>query len=333
MNELFEILAEGATLEAEVMDKYLFTGLNEGNIKEFIADKAGVVVDTVKKLYEKVMKLIDFVIELLGTSKDGGKLGYANGLLIKAKIPFKTDREYSINHEYVHLEKLGPAVKVLREFLTSNKNRKPEGADGEKFTDEHKAEDEKAILRALSREYLSKLTKEDVTIDKISDIAVKTEELLVKPKGKLVIDKAKYDEVVKFAEMDMKENGTTLTLADLRSLRMEIKEEYRATLREIGTEARGKASADKDGKNNYKENAKFLVKLNFTISITAIIALLSVCQKGITYANTVAKAIDKGNKGSGKAVEKAEEKTEESSLDATLNLIEAAIAESELDVD
>ena len=110
MNGFFEIIAEGAMLEAAVAEKYLLTGVNEANVGEYISDKAYAAGQTIKKLYEKVMNVIDEVINKVLNYKDEKMLGFAAAKFKKYKFD-PTKKTVEFRAEVVHVERL----KILRQ--------------------------------------------------------------------------------------------------------------------------------------------------------------------------------------------------------------------------
>lgn len=326
MNELFEILAEGAILEAEIVDSYLGVNIDEGVINKYISDKTGVIIDTIKKLYNKVLSVIDQVINVFSTIKDIHGLNYSYNIIHKKKITPDPAKTYIIDHEYINLKELEKAVDEALEYFIN---------DFYILDDKNmylgKSEYEEKRFKDIEKDYFSKITNKNVNISKLSDINDETTKIFVKPKIKIIVDSDKFEEVRQFTGMYY---GAGLDMVTtLKNLKVSTKTLYRKILVEIGNSTR--SLKNRTGSvDEYKQTSTTRAKFNFTLYVTLIMSLLGVVKKGISYANAVAKVISKDQTSKTKKDEEAkkEEKTEESSLDATLNLIEAAIAESELDV-
>lgn len=328
MNGFFEIIAEGAMLEAAVAEKYLLTGVDESNAGEYVSDKAYAAAKTIKKLYETVMNAIDEVINKVLNYKDEKMLGFAATQFKKHKFD-ETKKTVEFRAEVVKVENFADAVAKLKTFV--NNNSKKEISEDDSTADkDDRTNAEKVILTQLKDDYVKKINGDkEVKLDSMSDIKEAIRGSFVAKEEKVVLSKDLYDKALTFIT-GKDANSVASLLKNLRELKSDLKREYQTLLSGINDKVRSiKKDADDDRDyKNIKKNSKFTLKLDFNIAVAVIIALMGVIKEGVKYCKIVSKAI--ANKSTKKT-----DKVEESAVTSTLNttaFIESALAEAELDL-
>ena len=329
MNGFFEIIAEGAMLEAAVAEKYLLTGVNESNAGEYVSDKAYAAAKTIKKLYETVMNAIDEVINKVLNYKDEKMLGFAATQFKKHK--FDEDKKtVEFRAEVVKVENFADAAAKLKEFVNAS-SKEQIGEDDSTADKDDRTNAEKLALTKLKDNYVKKINGDkDVKLDSMSDIKEAIRGSFVDKEAKVVLSKDLYDKALAFIT-GKDANSVASLLKNLRELKSDLKREYQVILSDINDNVRSiKKDADDDRDyKNIKKNSKFTLKLSFNVSVAAIIALMGVIKEGVKYCKIMSKAI------ANKSTKKTEAKVEESAATSTLNttaFIESAIAEAELDL-
>ena len=336
MNGFFEIIAEGAMLEAAVADKYLLTGINENNVTDYVSDKAFAAGQTIKKLYEKVMNAIDEVINKILNYKDEKMLGFAAKNFKKYKFdPAK--KKVVFRAEIVLVDQLSAAVDLLTEIDAE----KLEHADVDDATSklkdvpeldkDDKKEVEKKLLKGIEQKYFKAInsTGTAITINSISDISTATRKCFIEPENSIELNAELYGKAFDFITAK-KESSVATLLKKLRNLKSDLKREYQYVLRMMAEETRSlskNSDVDKTDVKNAKKAGKFGLRTAFNIAVATVIALMSVIRDGVKYCKIVSKAIA----SRGEKIKDSDEKKEieESSV---LSFLESAIAESELDL-
>lgn len=327
MNGFFEIIAEGAMLEAAVADKYLLTGVNEGNIKDYVSDKAFAAGQTIKKLYEKVMNAIDEVINKVLNYKDEKMLGFAAARFKKYK--FDADKKtVEFRAEEVDVAKLTGLVDFVKEYSseTYGKTTTDDGIDDSMSKDDME-EIEKGIYDRLAGKIKTKFNKE-VKIGSLSDIPTAIKSIVVAKEGKITLSAEKYNAAYDF--ITAKDgNSVASMLKKLRELKLNVKREYQLLLRDYSEEIRSikKDSDDDRDVKNIKKNVKFGAKAVFNVYVACIIAVMNVIKDGVKYCKIMSKAI-----ASKSEKKKSKEVVEKDNNSAALSFLESAMAEAELDL-
>lgn len=337
MNGFFEIIAEGAMLEAAVADKYLLTGINENNVTDYVSDKAFAAGQTIKKLYEKVMNAIDEVINKILNYKDEKMLGFAAKNFKKYKFdPAKKKVVFRV--EIVHVDQLSAAVDLLAEMSSGKlkhsnvKNAADSIKDAPELDKDDKKEIEKELLKELEEKYFKAIntTRAAITINSINDISTATRKCFIEPENSIELNAELYGKAFDFITAK-KESSVATLLKKLRNLKSDIKREYQYVLRVMAEETRSlskNSDVDKTDIKNAKKAGKFGLRIAFNIAVATVIALMSVIRDGVKYCKIVSKAIaSRGEKI--KDSDKEEVKAENGSA---LSFLESAIAESELDL-
>ena len=327
MNGFFEIIAEGAMLEAAVAEKYLLTGVNESNAGEYVSDKAYAAAKTIKKLYETVMNAIDEVINKVLNYKDEKMLGFAAAQFKKYKFD-ETKKTVEFRAEVVKVENFADAVTKLKEFVNAS-SKEEIGEDDSTADKDERTNAEKAALAKLKNNYVKKINGDkEVKLDSMSDIKEAIRGSFVAKEEKVALSKDLYDKALTFIT-GKDANSVASLLKNLRELKSDLKREYQTILSDINDNVRSiKKDADDDRDyKNIKKNSKFTLKLSFNVSVAAIIALMGVIKEGVKYCKIMSKAI--ANKS-----EKVKDKKDglEESAGSTVAFIESAIAEAELDL-
>lgn len=326
MNGFFEIIAEGAMLEAAVAEKYLLTGVNESNAGEYVSDKAYAAAKTIKKLYETVMNAIDEVINKVLNYKDEKMLGFAATQFKKHKFD-ETKKTVEFRAEVVKVEKFADAVDKLKVFVNSgNKDLNMDDSSADK---DDRIEGEKAVLTKLKNSYLKKINdnkKNELKLESMSDIKEAIRSCFVAKEEKVTLNADLYDKAYNFIT-GKDTNSVAALLKNLRELKSDLKREYQTMLRDLNDNVRSikKDADDNRDVKNIKSNGKYTLKLDFNVAVATIIALMGVIKEGVKYCRIMSKAI------ANKSTKKVEESAATSALDATA-FIESALAEAELDL-
>lgn len=337
MNGFFEIIAEGAMLEAAVADKYLLTGINENNVTDYVSDKAFAAGQTIKKLYEKVMNAIDEVINKILNYKDEKMLGFAAKNFKKYKFdPAK--KKVVFRAEIVHVDQLSAAVDLLKEIDAEKLEYNDDGKDvassikdAPELDKDDKKEIEKDLLKTLEQKYFKAInsTGAPITINSIGDITTATRKCFIEPENSIELNAELYGKAFDFITAK-KESSVATLLKKLRNLKSDLKREYQYVLRMMAEETRSlskNSDVDKTDVKNAKKAGKFGLRTAFNIAVATVIALMSVIRDGVKYCKIVSKAIaSRGEKI------KDSDKKEEIEESSVLSFLESAIAESELDL-
>lgn len=334
MNGFFEIIAEGAMLEAAVAEKYLLTGVNESNAGEYISDKAYAAAKTIKKLYETVMNAIDEVINKVLNYKDEKMLGFAAAQFKKHKFD-ATKKTVEFRAEVVKVEKFADAAAKLKTFVSGDFDVKQ---NDDVLDKDSRTEAEKAALTKLKTDYFGKIdANKDVKLDSMSDIKDATRTMFINKEEKVALNADLYGKAEAFIT-GRGDNSVATLLKNLRELKSDLKREYQTILSDINDKVRSiKKDADDDRNyKNIKKNSKVSLKLDFNVCVAAILALMSVIKEGVKYCRIMSKAIankstkktEDSNKQTGEKKE-GELKPENGS---TVAFIESALAEAELDL-
>ena len=331
MNGFFEIIAEGAMLEAAVAEKYLLTGVNEANVGEYISDKAYAAGQTIKKLYEKVMNVIDEVINKVLNYKDEKMLGFAATKFKKYKFD-PTKKTVEFRAEVVHVERLAGLVDHLKEnckFPDDVKDVTEDPETAESLSKKDKDGYEKEMFKDIEAGLNKKLNTQ-VSINSFADLQGVYRKTLVEKEAKVTLTAELYNNAYDFITAK-KENSVASLLKKLRDLKMDIKRAYQLILRDLSEEVRA-IKKDKDDDRdvkNIKKNGKWVLKLYFNALVASIIAAMGVIRDGVKYCRIMAKAIATKSEKIKSDDKKEEVKAENSSA---LSFLESAIAESELDL-
>lgn len=327
MNGFFEIIAEGAMLEAAVAEKYLLTGVNESNASEYVSDKAYAAAKTIKKLYETVMNAIDEVINKVLNYKDEKMLGFAAAQFKKHKFD-AAKKTVEFRAEVVKVENFADAAAKLKDFVS--KDIKIDKDDSVADKDDRTAL-EKRILTTLKDEYLKTINGgNDVKLDSMSDIKDAIRGCFVAKETKVVLSADLYNKALTF--ITGKDNNSVATLLkNLRELKSGLKREYQVVLSDLNDEVRSiKKDADDDRDHkNIKKNGKVGLKTSFNVAVAAILALMGVIKEGVKYCRIMSKAI--ANKSTKKTEDTSKSATPSDLSEAT-TFIESALAEAELDL-
>lgn len=339
MNGFFEIIAEGAMLEAAVADKYLLTGINENNVTEYISDKAFAAGQTIKKLYEKVMNAIDEIINKVLNYKDEKMLGFAAKNFKKYKFdPAK--KKVVFRAEVVHVDQLSAAVDLLIE-LDMNKLEHPKdkaNADIIKDTPEldkdDKKEIEKEAFKVIEEEYFKTIsaTGAAITINSLADITSATKKCFIEPENSIELNAELYGKAFDFITAK-KESSVATLLKKLRNLKSDVKKEYQYIMRMMAEDTRSFSKnndVDKTDLKNAKKSGKFVLRLAFNVAVACIIALMSVIRDGVKYCKIMSKAI--ASRGEKIKDSDKKDEVESDNNSAALSFLESAIAEAELDL-
>lgn len=338
MNGFFEIIAEGAMLEAAVADKYLLTGVNEGNIKDYVSDKAYAAGQTIKKLYEKVMNAIDEVINKVLNYKDEKMLGFAADKFKKHKFdPDKKTVEFYAS--IVHVDKFAGAVEILKTQCNKDIKVGAGNISDDSLAKDDWTEKEKSVLADVKNDYFYKVkaTNNEIKLDSLSDVNEATKKCFIEREGKIALSGELYTKAYDFIT-GKKEKSVAKLLSNLRELKVSVKKQYNLILRELSEEVRS-MKKDEDNEiqvSTYKKNAKKGYSLIFNITVACIISLMSVIREGVRYCKIMSKAI----------ASKAEKKKAEDNgpvnnglglpthdnNSAALSFLESAMAEAELDI-
>ena len=335
MNGFFEIIAEDAMLEAAVAEKYLLTGVNESNAGEYVSDKAYAAAKTIKKLYETVMNAIDEVINKVLNYKDEKMLGFAAAQFKKHKFD-ETKKTVEFRAEVVKVEKFADAAAKLKVFVNGDFDIRK---DDDVLDKDSRAEAEKAALTKLKTDYFGKIdANKDVKLDSMSDIKDATRTVFVGKEEKITLNADMYGKAEAFIT-SKGDNSVAALLKNLRELKSDLKREYQIMLSDLNDDVRSIKKDVDDDRNykNIKKNGKASLKLAFTVSVAAIIALMGVIKEGVKYCRIMSKAI--ANKST-KKTEDSDEKTDTKKKKEVLKpengsavaFIESAIAEAELDL-
>ena len=336
MNGIFEIIAEGAMLEAAVADKYLLTGINENNVTEYVSDKAFAVGQTIKKLYEKVMNAIDEVINKVLNYKDEKMLGFAAKNFKKYKFD-PTKKKVVFRAEVVHVDKLSAAVDALIELNTGD--LKHADVDIDKIKDapeldkDDKTEVEKELLKN-AKELFDKIsaTGAQININSLSDISKAARKSFIEPENSIELNAELYGKAYDFITAK-KDSSVAALLKKLRNLKSDIKKEYQYIMRVMAEETRSlskNSDVDKTDLKNVKKTGKFGLRTAFNIAVACVMAVMSVIRDGVKYCKIVAKAIGSRSEKIKDSDKKDETVNAEES--AGLSFLESAIAEAELDL-
>lgn len=335
MNGFFEIIAEGAMLEAAVAEKYLLTGVNESNAGEYISDKAYAAAKTIKKLYETVMNAIDEVINKVLNYKDEKMLGFAAAQFKKHKFD-ATKKTVEFRAEVVKVEKFADAAAKLKTFVSGDFDVKQ---NDDVLDKDSRTEAEKAALTKLKNDYFGKIDAKEIKLDSMSDIKDATRTMFINKEEKVALNADLYGKAEAFIT-GKGDNSVATLLKNLRELKSDLKREYQTILSDINDKVRAiKKDADDDRNyKNIKKNGKASLKLDFNVCVAAILALMSVIKEGVKYCRIMSKAIankstkkteDSNNETDKKSGKKEALKPENGSAVA---FIESAIAEAELDL-
>ena len=333
MNGFFEIIAEGAMLEAAVAEKYLLTGVNESNAGEYVSDKAYAIGQTIKKLYETVMNAIDEVINKVLNYKDEKMLGFAAAKFKKHKFD-PTKKTVEFRAEVVHVENFAPMVDNLKKVCVFPEETK-DLANSDKIDETLSKEDRKDLEKEIFEDIEKGLNEVSggikVSVNSLADIKEAYRKILVEKEAKVTLTAELYNKAYDFITAK-KDNSVASLLKKLRDLKVDVKRAYQLILRDLSDDVRA-IKKDKDDVRdvkNIKKNSKWAIKVYFNILVATIIAAMSVIRDGVRYCNIMAKAIaTKSEKIKANDKKEEEVKAENSSA---LSFLESAIAESELDL-
>lgn len=343
MNGFFEIVAEGAMLDAAVVEKYLLTGINESNIGDYVSDKTYAAAKTIKKLYETVMNAIDEVINKVLNYKDEKMLGFVASQFKKHKFD-ASKGTVEFRAEVVRVEKFSLAVDKLNKFVSGKPTvRKTDAVPGE----DDRAEAEKAVLTKLTNDYLKEINigNDKIKVESMSDINEAIRSCFISEEAKVVLDEGLYANAYTFI-MGRGDASATDLLKNLRELKTGVKREYQALLNDLNDNVKSiKNDANNDeNAENIKMNGRATLKLDFNVAIATIIALMGVIKEGVKYCKIMSKAIankskkignsedDKTTKGEEVDETSKPKKIEKKKLGEATTFIESALAEAELDL-
>lgn len=305
-NEIYAILAESAELELATMSKYVGYELTNEDVKEFVKDKAGAATTALKRLYEKIIAMIDEVILKVLNFKDKAELGG----LIKAmgKTVYKPNNKMKVNSFKVG--SIAPACDSLSSNIVNITNATLGNIDkgiqnGESFTD-------KDIINRLINNIFVSLKKGNTlnaptttqgTYTKASIEPTLNELFVTINKDAVNVSQSEFDAVKTF--ITSKSTKGVIYLKDsLRRLKIACKKMYTESLRELKNDAKellkdaeGYKAKD-DIREGRREGAK-VVKMAFEVVAIFISGMMKVIKEAIKYCKQVRKGMSntKGEKG------------------------------------
>lgn len=306
-NEIYAILAESAELEMAAMSKYVGYELTNEDVKEFVKDKAGAATTALKRLYEKIIAMIDEVILKVLNFKDKAELGG----LMKAmeKTVYKPNNKMKVNSFKVG--SIAPVCDALSNIMSNTTTLGDIDKDiknGKSFTD-------KDIINKLINDILEDLKKENTlnasttsqgTYTKASIEPTMNELFITINKDAVNVSQSEFDAIKTF--ITSKSTKGVIYLKDsLRRLKIACKKMYTESLRELKNDAKellkdaeGYKAKD-DIREGRREGAK-ISKMAFEVVAIFISGMMKVIKEAIKYCKQVRKGmsntkVEKGEKG------------------------------------
>lgn len=338
-NEIYAILAESAELEMAAMSKYVGYELTNEDVKEFVKDKAGAATTAMKRLYEKIIAMIDEVILKVLNVKDKAELGG----LMKAmeKTVYKPNNMMKVNTFKV--ASIAPVCDMLSSKMMDTTDETIEKLT--KSIEQGGTFDDKDIVNKLIDNVLSNIkgagdlntpTTSQGTYTKAS-IEPTMNELFIKVnKNAVNITEAEFNAVKTF--ITSKSTKGVIYLRDsLRRLKISCKKMYTEALQALKKsasesikDAKGYKAKD-DIREGRREGAK-INKMAFEVAAIFISGMMKVIKEAIKYCKQVRKGMSNTKVEKGEKVEQnVNAKTEKAASESFgYDDIDLAILEAEL---
>lgn len=336
-NEIYAILAESAELEMATMSKYVGYELTNEDVKEFVKDKTGAATTAMKRLYEKIIAMIDEVILKVLNFKDKAELGG----LMKAmdKTVYKPNNKMKVNS--FRVGSIAGACDTLSKTMI--KGEYSPSAKQKISKDEAinmtNAEYGSRIIQATIKQIgidntLNASSVENGTYTKATIEPALMELFVTVNKEAVTISDKEFTEAKLF--ITSKSTKGVIYLRDsLRRLKISCKKLYTDALHELKKAAKDELKdaegyKAKDDIREARREAASLQKLGFEIAAIFVSGMMKVIKEAIKYCKQVRKGMSNTKEDKGDEGEKDAGKEKAASESFGYDDIDLAILEAEL---
>lgn len=288
--DVIGIALEGAELESRISERYIDEYLTEG-VVDFAKEKSSAVAKVIKRLYEKVIEVIDDVILNVLSFKDKAMLGS-----VRKKIKDLKYRDGEYEKTPVVKQKGIDVTKVKNLNYALNRNISNDISEYineiinnyEDLAKRSGADYETTVSNIISDIFEIKSEK-GLVLTNIYDVLKKSVQYET---DETEISNQEFMNIKQFVLSDST-SGAVGILDNCRKLKINVKKIYNHILKDIAKDI--KEIDDKDSRTEIKKKNKNILKSIFEIVCVSITSTMKITKESIEYCRKVVAAVSAAN--------------------------------------